>query len=313
MRVAYPDASTSTAASARLRPDALLSARLLVAAALVLSATLSGGLPWLLALATVVVLGVPHGALDGEIARPLLRPRFGRSWFLVFAAPYLALASAVLLAWHVAPIATLAAFLAGSAWHFGTEDSEPGHAVEASVRGGLPIALPVLLHPAATAHVLGVASGTLITEPPVWLHLASLAWLASAVLWAGCLVLRRRWRVLAEPGLLAVMFAALPPLTAFAIYFVCLHAPRHMMGLAHHPVRAPRVRDLSTAALRSLPITGLTLLIGAGLWPFYAGDAPERLLALTLQGLAALTLPHMLLDFAAGRMEASVSARPLPE
>ena len=313
MHAAYPDALISTAAPAQLRPGAFLSAKLLVAVALALSATLPGGLPWLLALAAVIVLGVPHGALDGEIARPLLRPRFGRSWFLVFAAPYLALASAVLLAWHVAPAATLAAFLAGSAWHFGAEDAAPGHAAEAAVRGGLPVALPVLLHPAATAHVLGIVSGTLMTEPPLWLHLASLAWLASAVLWAGHLVLHQRWRVLAEPGLLAILFVTLPPLTAFALYFVCVHAPRHMMGLAHHPARAPRVRNLSTAVLRSLPITGLTLLIGAGLWPFYAGDAPGRLLSLTLQGLAALTLPHMLLDFAVGRMEAPGSARPLPE
>lgn len=313
MHAAYPGAAISAAAAARLRLGAFLSARLLVAAALALSAMLPDGLPWMLALAAVIVLGVPHGALDGEIARPLLRPRFGSGWFVVFAAPYLALAGAVLLAWHVAPAATLAGFLAGSAWHFGAEDAAPGHAAEAAVRGGLPIAAPVLMHPAATAHVLGVVSGSSMTEPPPWLHLASLAWLALAVLWAGRMAVRRRWHLLAEPGLLAAVFAALPPLTAFAIYFVCVHAPRHMMGLVRHPARAPRVQDLSAAVLRSLPITGLTLLIGAGLWPFYAGDAPERLLALTLQGLAALTLPHMLLDFAAGRVEAPASARPLPE
>ena len=48
--------------------------------------------------------------------------------------------------------------------------------------------------------------------------------------------------------------------------------------------------------LLALPVTGLTLLIGAALWPLYAGALPQRLLCLTLQGLAALTLPHMLLD-----------------
>ncbi len=53
---------------------------------------------------------------------------------------------------------------------------------------------------------------------------------------------------------------------------------------------------LSEAVARSVPITVLTLAIGAALWPWFPGQPPERLLALTLQGLAALTLPHMLLD-----------------
>ena len=280
--------------------------RALVAAALALSGALPEGPAWLLALLAVILLGVPHGALDGEIARPHLRPRFGRTWFIVFAAPYLALAASVLLAWQVAPLPTLAAFLACSAWHFGAEDAGPGGgAAEIAVRGGLPIAAPVLWQPEATARFLGVVAGVPMAQPPGWLLLASWAWLALAVAWAASCLLRRpgRGRALVEPGLLAALFAALPPLTAFAIYFVCLHAPRHMAALASHPVRAPRVRDRRAAVLRSLPITGLTLLIGAALWPLYAGPAPERLLALTLQGLAALTLPHLLLDGLAGRME----------
>ena len=66
--------------------------RTLAAAALALSGTLPEGPAWLLALLAVILLGVPHG----EIARPYLRPRFGRAWFLVFAAPYLALAALTL-------------------------------------------------------------------------------------------------------------------------------------------------------------------------------------------------------------------------
>ena len=37
--------------------------------------------------AAVILLGVPYGALDGEIARPYLLPRFGRAWFIAFALP----------------------------------------------------------------------------------------------------------------------------------------------------------------------------------------------------------------------------------
>ena len=50
------------------------------------------------------------------------------------------------------------------------------------------------------------------------------------------------------------------------------------------------------AFVHAAPITALTLLIGAALWPFFPGAADGRLLTLTIQGLSALTLPHMLLD-----------------
>ena len=249
---------------------------------------------WSIALAAIVLLGVPHGALDGEIARPLLRPRWGWRWFGVFALPYLGLVALVLIAWRVAPLPTLAAFLAGSVWHFGLEDAGP-HPLAAAVRGGLPIAAPVLFHPVATAHVFGTAALVSWTEPPAWLVAAAYLWAVAAVIWvAGC-VWQRRWRLLAEPLVLAGLFAVLPPLTAFASYFVGVHAPRHMAALVSDP-RAPRVHSLRAAVWRSLPLTGMTVAIGAALWPFFPGVPSDRLLTLTLQLLAALTLPHMLLN-----------------
>jgi len=278
--------------------------------ALLLGAT--AGLPrpaaGVAALIVVIALGVPHGALDGEVARPLLRPRFGRAWFAVFALPYLALSALVLVAWRLAPEATLAAFLAASVLHFGAEDAGPGRPLEGLLRGGLPIALPVLLHPAATAEVLGT---TMLAPPgplPAWLAGAALAWALLAPLALAATMRAGRWPVLAEVALLGLAFAALPPLTAFAFYFVGLHAPRHVAALAADPGRAPRVRTPGEAARRALPVTALTLLLGAALWPLFPGPPPARLLALTLQGLAALTLPHLLLEALHARARGPESA-----
>lgn len=250
---------------------------------------------WTVVLAAVVLLGVPHGALDGEIARPLLRPRFGWAWFGVFALPYLGLSACVLAAWRIAPMATLGAFLAGSAWHFGREEDAGPNPLEALARGGLPIALPVLLHPAATAEVLGTVALTPLTRLPEWLFAGVALWCVAALWWTARMVAAGRWQALTEPGLLAMLFVALPPLPAFAIYFVCIHAPRHTAALLDDP-RAPRVVDMRAAILRSLPTTALTVAIGAALWRWFPGTPSERLLALTIQGLAALTLPHVILD-----------------
>ncbi len=265
-----------------------------VAALLVATGWLPSPTQSIAVLAIVVLLGVPHGALDGEIARPLLWPWFGWAWFPVFALPYLGLVAGVLMAWRLAPMATLAGFLLASVWHFGSEDAGP-KPLEAIARGGLPIALPVLFQPGATAHLLGTVALLPLLEPPAWLLLGVACWCVIAACWTFRAVRQGRASALVEPGLLAVAFAALPPLTAFAIYFVCLHAPRHMATLVPDP-RAPRIGSMRDAIVRSIPITVLTLLIGAGLWRWFPGAPADRFLTLTIEGLAALTLPHMLLD-----------------
>ena len=253
-------------------------------------------LGWPALVAIVVLLGVPHGALDGEICRTLLRPRFGRAWFPLFAVPYLILFAVVLLCWRLAPHATLLAFLLASIWHFGSEDAAPsGGGLEILVRGGLPIVLPLLVHPTATLTLLSAMARTPLA-PAGWERAVGQGWLVLAALWVVSVLAIRQPRRLREPLLLAVPFVALPPLPAFAIYFVCVHAPAHTGQLIEDPVRAPRVRDNRSAIILALPVTTLTLLIGAALWPLFPGSLAPRLVALTFQILAALTLPHMLLN-----------------
>ncbi len=246
---------------------------------------------WVCAVAVIVVLGVPHGALDVEIGRNLLRGRVGAWWFPAFAAPYLLLVGTVLLAWRWAPEATLAAFLAASVWHFGTEDTGAG-GLPALFRGGLPVAVPVLLHPEATARVFSAVSGLPFDQPPAWLTVFAILWLVPACL----VVLHGRAGDLLRPGVLLLAFAVLPPLPAFALYFVAVHAPAHTAALIRHPTRAPRVIDEAASWRLAAPTTVLTILIGAALWPLYPGEPAVRLVCLTLQLLAAFTLPHMLLD-----------------
>lgn len=277
----------------------------LVAVGLVATALLPRETAWLAALSVVIVLGVPHGALDGAVAAPLLRPRYGRMWFGVFAVPYLGLSALVLLAWQAAPLTTLAGFLALSVLHFGEEDAGPGRHVEAVVRGGLPIALPALLRPEETAGLFAVVTRVPMPQLPVWWAAAAWVWVAVAAAWL--LIRPRRAAVRIEMALLALAFWSLPPLTAFTLYFVGLHGPRHVRALIRDPSRAPGVDTIRRAVHAALPVFGLTLLLGAALWPLYAPgapDAPANLLTLTLQMLSALTVPHLLLDRIATRYPA---------
>ena len=126
--------------------------------------------------------------------------------------------------------------------------------------------------------------------------MASLVWLAPFTMWIVKEVAGRRARCLVLPGIVGCAFVALPPLTAFTLYFVVVHAPAHTLALVRHGTRVPRARSVAWAWALAAPATILTVLIGAALWPLYSGTLPIRLVCVTLQMLAAFTLPHMLLD-----------------
>lgn len=303
-------AATTTLAAARVQHHpgrfATVSGLPALGAALALSAMLPPGPRDLAALCAIIVLGIPHGALDGELARARLRPRFPRSWFLVFAAPYLALSALVLAGWSLAPLIVLPLFLAASVWHFGTEEvaTEKRGGFDPLVvigAGGLPVALAVLAHPAATAAIFGTVAQVPMAAPPAWLAAFAWAWMVPAGCWLARMVQARDRTALARAGILAAAGVALPPLTSFAIYFVCVHAPAHVRSLIAEGRPASRITGAVAAARLAVPVTLLTLLIGAALWRFVPGrimPAPftSHLLCLTLRGLAALTLPHMLFE-----------------
>ena len=295
-----------------LRPRVVDAALLWFAGgAIVASAALAPEARTMAALVAIVCLGVPHGALDGEIARHRLRPRFGAAWSLVFAIPYLGAAAVVLLGWRWAPHVTLTLFLAASVWHFGEEGHAGAGLIDVLLRGGLPIAVPMLVHPAATASVMATTSGLPAAAVSGPLHAVAVVWAVAGSLWGVRAVREPRWQEVTTVAATVLVVAVLPPLTAFALYFVCLHAPAHVGSLLRDPERAPRVVDWRSAARRAAPWTVLTIALGAALWPLYAGPAPQRLLALTIQGLAALTLPHMLLD-AGLRLAARRGRAPMP-
>ena len=83
-----------------------------------------GGLPMstLAALAAVVLIGLPHGALDGAIANYLGFASKPGS-LLRFVAIYLAGGTLVLGTWLIAPVLALSIFLLASLFHFGAGDA----------------------------------------------------------------------------------------------------------------------------------------------------------------------------------------------
>lgn len=273
-------------------------------AAVALAGTLWRVDPAILAIwvAALAWLGMPHGAADDRIARPLLRPIFGRLWLPTFFAAFLGIAGAVVVAWIVVLGLNVLAFLLVAALHFGTEETDPRHAddarrrdlLEIVARGGLPFALPFLIHPDRTGTFLSTLTGG--AWPEVGVRALSVLWVFSAI-WAGARVGRDgridrlvRWL----PMVPAI--ACLPPLAAFLLYYLTVHEPLHTAELA----RRHDAEDAGTGwafALRAgLPMTLAAVPLFAALFWSLDGDAGTRFARATFMGIWALTLPHVLLD-----------------
>jgi beta-carotene 15,15'-dioxygenase len=84
-------------------------------------------------------------------------------------------------------------------------------------------------------------------------------------------------------------------LLAFIIYFCATHSPRHVLRT---PDVSPDGQARPALALALWPT--LAVLVSAAALLFLAADVPveARVMQIAFVGLAALTLPHMLIEWA---------------
>jgi Brp/Blh family beta-carotene 15,15'-monooxygenase len=239
----------------------------------------------------VALLGLPHGALDLPVAGTLW-PLSRVSGRLRFAAAYLGLAGAVSIAWWLAPGPALAAFLAYAAMHFAGDWEGDGRL--ARVAGGVAaIGAPALARPGEVSALFAMLGPAEAAEP-IALALA----FAGAV--AGGLALLaffgaplRRSPAAAEQGGIWLGAILLPPLLYFVAYFCLLHSLRHFVEtIAALPDRARALRE--AGLVTAVTLAGAVFAVVALRQSDGAG-ADAALLKVVFIGLAALTVPHMLL------------------
>lgn len=239
----------------------------------------------------VVLLGLPHGALDLPMAQALWPLKTVADRALFFSA-YLALAGGVAALWLLAPAMGLAAFLAYSALHFSGDWTADGRLLRTA--GGLSaIGAPVLFHTAEVADIFSAFAPTASALPIA--HIT-----ATAAVFGGALALTallrwpvRRPRALLEMSAIWISAALLPPLLYFVVYFCLLHSVRHLVEtLDALPDRQSAMR--STATIMAVSLLGASFALAA-LLTSGGLDLQTSLLRVMFIGLAALTVPHMLL------------------
>jgi Brp/Blh family beta-carotene 15,15'-monooxygenase len=258
-----------------------------VAAGIGLSVSISASL--LLALG--VVAGLPHGAADLEEGRRAFAS-FGNAWWRPFLLGYCSLIAGVLVLWWLCPVVMLAAFLALSVIHFGIQDEQARGQSWASILayGGLPVVVPAAFHRSDVERLFAILAGdhgaaiTAVLAGPV-----AIAWLIAAAYTLGDASARPQghWTGVAE----LLLFAWASPLVAFACYFALLHTPRALVAQWDHPAGPPPLA-------RMVALTAAACVLGAGIFVMAPGltlDANVVRTAFML--LAALTVPHMALDY----------------
>ena len=243
--------------------------------------------------AAVAFLGLPHGAIDAYIAQ-----RCGlwatRRGLAVFAGVYLFLAAGVTGIWMLAPVTALAVFLAISAWHFGSDGGATG-IVERLAFGALFISLPALFHPDEVASLFAALSGQDARQ--IAIGLQSIAPFAIACTIISILVREQASSQKRADIVLAfslILFAMIfSPLVYFAVYFCALHSPRHFGKVMTIAPQSERRRAILHATL----FTSLALLIAAVSFAGFQSQftLQETMIRVVFVGLAALTVPHMIL------------------
>lgn len=237
------------------------------------------------------VLGMPHGALDPLVARRLGLWR-GPLSFAAFNLVYSGLAAAVVALWLVAPVPSLVLFLVVSAVHFGGDWMRERSPWLRSLAGAALLSLPALRDQDAVAGLYAtlagegarsVAAAQAALGVPLLVLLLGLAIVAA----------RRAPHEAVELGLVALLALTTPPLVFFIVYFCTLHSARHLReGFVEEREQPRRLTALVVVAYTVIPLAAAALVLTATAGTVSLDD---QLLRVVFIGLAALTVPHMVL------------------
>jgi Brp/Blh family beta-carotene 15,15'-monooxygenase len=262
-----------------------------VSVACMLLPPLTDGVELLLISGLILALGVPHGALDTVFARQVYQLQSVRAWLLA-AMLYGGLMALVVWTWVMSPTGFLVGFLVLSIAHF-AGDLEPGVRTSSRILyAGAVLVLPSLRFESDVARLFGFLAGP-TSGVSLAAALSALAWPWLACCAAAAVIeTRQHWRAGVEILAVVVLALCASPLVGFAVFFCGMHSLRHVIRTYQYADRASLVLLAGAAAVPML----IVLLATAAVWLFLDQSTLSRgVTQLLFVGLAALTVPHMVL------------------
>lgn len=243
----------------------------------------------------IFLLGLPHGALDPWIAQRLGLYDSTKQK-IVFITGYLALTALVVLFWLWLPVLSLFIFLMISAWHFSGDWNTSINRPLRLCAGTLLLLMPIGFHTDTVSTIFQALSGingakltTTFSLPP-WLLAVVMTLIAAAA------AMKRQWQTSLDFLSLLGLAYFTPPLIYFTLYFCLLHSPRHLFGI----FKSATIAEHLSLMRMMITFTLVSLMLIGGLWWLWSAIPPSTLiLKLIFISLAAVTVPHMLLIYAA--------------
>ena len=246
----------------------------------------------------IVMIGLPHGALDGAVAMHIGLVK-KLSNLIKFMLAYISLAVFVVIVWMFFPTFSLIAFLGISLLHFGYGDAKNGEGItkfaEAVAHGGLVIVGISQFHRGEVDEIFYY----LIKQDTstIWLtmNIASIGVIAAI---ATCLLQTSKdvkWSsTTLELLLVGVVIAIAPPLLGFSLYFCLIHSARHFSRIYRMIKQNVANTTIKTQAILFTVACWLAALVAFVLFADFSDPGPT-ILRIIFIGLAALTVPHMIL------------------
>ena len=240
----------------------------------------------------ILLLGVPHGALDAAFAQRFYNVKGVMGW-IAFSILYILLSSVVVGIWMVAPLLYLIFFLTISLAHFAGDPIEGTKTLSRFLYGGAILVLPTLFHANEVSRLFGFLVGTSAARIALsGLSFLAIPWLVGLVVAVLYEILKNKQKLTGfeyiAVGLLAL---TTPPLVAFTVFFCAMHSVRHVlrtviwMGKKPHQVLYKCLLPMVTLCI--IAFTAWELLSGK--------NFDNKIIQITFVGLAALTVPHMII------------------
>ncbi len=245
----------------------------------------------------VVLLGLPHGALDYEVARSLNLVKSIKS-AAMFGMGYLIIAAVGIAFWFAIPWLGLSMFLIISALHFSSDWRDALPFTTRICTANIILSGPTVIY---QEQVISLFNALLVAPEHsiILAHTLRYVFFVSALILCCVVVLKKVNKPSAyvsktlssELACLVLCSVIVPPLVHFILYFCFLHSPKHLSDVANS-LRLSKLR----AILYSLPFVILTLVLAyVASWFLSSNTISVDVLRWVFIGLFGLTLAHMCL------------------
>jgi len=255
----------------------------------------------------VLTIGISHGSLDNLKGKKLLQ-LYNINNMAYFYLGYVILSLSVIIFWLFFPSLLLILFLIIASYHFGKEDSEflcisKGLFFDILffLKGSIVISAPLIFQKSKTLEIfdtIGMNTELIIFSSDLLVIIFILLSILSSFIIVSSV--RNLYALVLVLDLMAILVLNyfLQPLLAFTLYFCFLHSIRHSISLMYE-LDNNLTKSIPIFFKKSLPLTLLTGFLFVTIFILLMGefDVSNSINKVIFIGLAALTLPHITLEY----------------